>query len=192
MIDLDFLSVTFSTFTLTALAEIGDKSQLVCMTLACRYTHWPVLLGASAAFLVLNTLAVLFGASISAWIPEQILAIVVSVLFAVFGLQMFRNNDEDDEVIQDVTGTNIFLTSFMLIAASEFGDKTQLTVAALSTSYSPIPVWFGASIGLIMISALGVIAGRTILQKISISLLHKLSGGLFLVFAGIAAYRAVS
>ena len=58
-------SVSLSTFTLIALAEIGDKSQLVCMTLAARHRHWPVILGATTAFLVLNALAVLFGAGVS-------------------------------------------------------------------------------------------------------------------------------
>ena len=53
------------------LAEIGDKSQLVCMTLAARQRPWPVLLGAAAAFAILNVLAVVFGASVAAWLPEQ-------------------------------------------------------------------------------------------------------------------------
>ena len=50
--------VFLSSFTFVALAEMGDKSQLVCMTLAARHRHWPVILGASTAFILLNTLAV--------------------------------------------------------------------------------------------------------------------------------------
>ena len=61
-----------SAFTLIALAEVGDKSQLVCMTLAARHHHWPVILGATTAFLVLNALAVLFGAGVAAWIRAQL------------------------------------------------------------------------------------------------------------------------
>lgn len=63
------VSVSLSAFSLIALAEIGDKSQLVCMTLAACHRHWPVLLGASAAFIVLNVLAVLFGAAVATWVP---------------------------------------------------------------------------------------------------------------------------
>ena len=74
MIPPESLSISLSTFTLVALAEIGDKSQLVCMTLAARYRHWPVILGAATAFLILNTLAVLFGAGVAAWVPEQVYA----------------------------------------------------------------------------------------------------------------------
>ena len=65
MVPADSLSVVFSTFTLISLAELGDKSQLVCMTLAARHRHWPVILGAASAFVVLNSLAVLFGANMS-------------------------------------------------------------------------------------------------------------------------------
>jgi putative Ca2+/H+ antiporter (TMEM165/GDT1 family) len=66
VIPAESLSVSLSTLALIALAEIGDKSQLVCMTLAARHRHWPVILGATTAFLILNTLAVLFGAGIAA------------------------------------------------------------------------------------------------------------------------------
>ena len=64
MITPESLSISLSAFTLIALAEVGDKSQLVCMTLAARHRHWPVILGATMAFLMLNTLAVMFGASV--------------------------------------------------------------------------------------------------------------------------------
>lgn len=66
MIPPESLSISLSAFTLIALAEIGDKSQLVCMTLAARHRHWPVMLGATTAFLILNVLAVLFGAGVAA------------------------------------------------------------------------------------------------------------------------------
>ena len=81
MIPPESLSISLSSFTLVALAEIGDKSQLVCMTLAARHRHWPVILGAATAFLLLNTLAVLFGAGVAAWVPERVTAGLVAVLF---------------------------------------------------------------------------------------------------------------
>ena len=64
-----WLSSAGTTFLLIALAEFGDKSQLVCMTLAARHRGLPVVLGAIAAFAVLNLLAVVFGAAIAAWLP---------------------------------------------------------------------------------------------------------------------------
>lgn len=84
---LEILSSIGTTIGLVFLAEIGDKSQLVCMTLAARYRHWPVFLGAAAAFLVLNTLAVVFGASVAHWIPDRIVAGIVSIMFIIFGIK---------------------------------------------------------------------------------------------------------
>ncbi|MEY3759946.1 MAG: hypothetical protein RIR39_1437, partial [Pseudomonadota bacterium] len=79
------LSATAATsFALIAAAEIGDKSQLVCMTLASRHRAMPVLLGAIAAFSFLNTLAVVFGVAIASWLPDYIVAATVAFLFAAF------------------------------------------------------------------------------------------------------------
>ena len=85
-------ATTATSFALIAAAEIGDKSQLVCMTLASRHRAMPVLLGAIAAFAFLNTLAVIFGVAIASWLPESIVAAIVAVLFAVFGVHSLRIN----------------------------------------------------------------------------------------------------
>ena len=192
MISSELLSISISTFTLIALAEIGDKSQLVCMTLAARHRHWPVLLGASVAFLVLNALAVIFGAGVATWVPERVTAGIVAVLFGAFGIHAIRR--QDDEVSDDITespGHGIFFSTLLLIFVAEFGDKTQIAVAGLAGTLSPLPVWVGASAALILVSALGVWAGRTLLQRSPIIWLHRISGGIFLLFAILAAWRAI-
>jgi Ca2+/H+ antiporter, TMEM165/GDT1 family len=75
---------------------------------------------------------------------------------------------------------------------AEFGDKTQLAVVALSSSAAPLAVWFGSTVALASTSALGILAGRTILQKVPLVLLHKISGTIFLVLSVIAGFRAYS
>jgi putative Ca2+/H+ antiporter (TMEM165/GDT1 family) len=192
MISSELLAISISSFTLIALAEIGDKSQLVCMTLAARHRHWPVLLGASAAFLVLNALAVIFGAGVATWVPERVTAGIVAVLFGAFGIHALRR--QDDEVSDDITerpGHGIFFSTLLLILVAEFGDKTQIAVAGLASTMSPLPVWIGASAALVLVSALGVWAGRTVLQRLPIIWLHRISGGIFLSFAILAAWRAL-
>jgi putative Ca2+/H+ antiporter (TMEM165/GDT1 family) len=192
MISSDLLAISISSFALIALAEIGDKSQLVCMTLAARHRHWPVLLGASAAFLVLNALAVIFGAGVATWVPERVTAGIVAVLFGAFGIHALRR--QDDEASDDITerpGHGIFFSTLLLILVAEFGDKTQIAVAGLAGTLSPLPVWIGASAALVLVSALGVWAGRTVLQRLPIIWLHRISGGIFLSFAIFAAWRAL-
>lgn len=182
-----------SSFSLIGLAEIGDKSQLVCMTLAARYRGWPVLLGATLAFALLNLLAVLFGAAAAHWLPEELMAALVGVLFLAFGLHALRNaGDADDRPLGDERTDNhgIFMTTFLLIALAEFGDKTQLAVAGMSSTVDPAAVWLGATLALAGTSGFGVWAGRTLLQRIPLVLLHRLSG-LFFILLGLVALASL-
>ena len=186
------ISATAATsFALIAAAEIGDKSQLVCMTLASRHRAMPIMLGAIAAFAFLNTLAVVFGVAIASWLPEYIVASIVAFLFAAFGIHSLRvEENNDDEEVKEKSGHGIFFTTFLLITMAEFGDKTQLAVVALSSTAAPIAVWFGSTAALASTSALGILAGRTILQKVPLVLLHKISGTIFLLLSVFAGYRA--
>ncbi|NOR79875.1 MAG: UPF0016 domain-containing protein, partial [Methyloprofundus sp.] len=186
-----FSPITTS-YALIIAAEIGDKSQLVCMTLAARHRAPPVIFGAIVAFSLLNTLAVIFGVAIASWIPAYLVAAIVGVLFAIFGiLALFFTEDEDDnKALPEKSGHSLFFTTFILITVAEFGDKTQLAVVALSSTALPEAVWIGSTLALITTSVLGVLAGRTLLQKIPLSLLHRFSGGFFIILAGFAAVEA--
>jgi putative Ca2+/H+ antiporter (TMEM165/GDT1 family) len=190
---IESLSAGSSAFALITLAEMGDKSQLVCMTLASRHRAWPVLFGAASAFMLLNLLAVLFGAGLAAWMPEQVSAALVALLFAAFGIYFLRQDAAEDDAQQppEMAARGIFVTSFLLITLSEFGDKTQIAVAGLAGAFPALAVWLGASLALIGVSALGIWAGSGLLKRISPQLLHRLSGGLFLLFAALAAWRAL-
>lgn len=188
----DWATAAITTFALIAAAEIGDKSQLVCMTLATRHRAAPVLLGAACAFALLNLAAVLFGAVLVQWIPRPWTAGLVALLFAVFGLKALVTRPEGlDEPIREKPGHGIFATTFLMIVFAEFGDKTQLAVAGLGTSIAPAPVWLGATVALVLISGLGIWAGRTVLQRLPLVWLHRVSGLLFLAMAGYAGNEAL-
>ena len=188
---LDLLTTTGSSYLLIFAAEIGDKSQLVCMALAARYRAWPVMIGSTLAFIMLNTLAVIFGVAIATFIPQLVLSAIVAVLFLVFGLHALRIQDEpEDEQPEIKSSKNILFATLLLIIVAEFGDKTQLAVVALSSTSLPLPVWLGSTLALITSSALGVWAGRTLLQRIPISLLHRISGVIFILLALLAAYSS--
>ena len=81
------------------------------------------------------------------------------------------------------------VATFLLITVAEFGDKTQLAVVALSSTSTPIAVWLGSTLALMTTSVLGVWAGHTILQRIPITLLHRVSGVIFILLAIFAAYK---
>ena len=89
--DVTELSTTaMASFALIVAAEMGDKSQLVCMVLASKHRAMPVLLGAIGAFALLNTLAVVFGVAIASWLPDTVVALTVGLLFAAFGVHSLR------------------------------------------------------------------------------------------------------
>lgn len=179
-------------FGLVAAAEFGDKSQLVCMALAARHRHWPVLWGAALAFALLNGIAVAFGAAAGRWLPEQYVAVAVAVLFAGFGIRsLLVQEDEDEEAVEEKSGHGIFVTTFLMIFLAEFGDKTQIAVAGLGAAEPPLPVWLGATLALATTSALGIWAGRTVLRKVPQRTMHVIGGILFLGFAVFAAIKAI-
>lgn len=185
-----WLSSAGATFLLIALAEIGDKSQLVCMTLAARHRGLPVVLGAVAAFAFLNLLAVLFGAAIAAWLPEWIVTAAVAVLFAVFGVSALRFEEEDDdEEIAEKPGHGIFATTFLMIFLAEFGDKTQIAVAGLGSTADATATWVGATLALACTSIIGVVAGRRWLNRLPLRWIHRISGVFFLLLALLAVLR---
>jgi putative Ca2+/H+ antiporter (TMEM165/GDT1 family) len=180
-------------FLIIFLAEIGDKSQLVCMTLSAKHKAKHVLFGAILAFGILNLIAVQVGAAISGFIPEYYLNIVVAILFAGFGLHsLFSKEDDEEEDCSEVKSTkHIVFTSFSLIFLAELGDKTQLAVATMSGTQSAVSVWIASTLALTATSALGVFLGSRFLTKIKPSLLHKISGVFFLVMAAIFAVRVI-
>lgn len=185
-----WLSSAGATFLLISLAEIGDKSQLVCMTLAARHRPLPVILGAIGAFAILNLLAVLFGAALAAWLPEWLVILAVALLFAAFGISSLRYQEEaEDETLEEKAGHNVFVTTFLLIFLAEFGDKTQIAVAGMGSTVTASAVWTGATLALAATSILGVIAGRKLLHKLPLLWIHRISGGFFLLLAMLAIVR---
>lgn len=188
----DWLSTASTTFFLIGLAEFGDKSQLVCMTLAARHRGLPVALGAVASFAILNLLAVLFGATASAWLPTWVITLIVAALFAYFGIAALRYEDEsDDATIDDTPKHGIFVTTFLMIFVAEFGDKTQLAVAGMGSTTSPIAVWAGATLALTCTSVIAVIAGRKFLHRLPLRWIHRISGSFFLLLAAVALTRLI-
>ena len=188
----NWFSSAGATFLLIALAEFGDKSQLVCMTLAARHRGLPVVLGAITAFAILNLLAVLFGAAVAAWLPDWLITLAVAVLFAAFGVSALRYREEiEDEEVAEKPGHGIFATTFLMIFLAEFGDKTQIAVAGMGSTTDTAAVWLGATLALTFTSALAVIAGRKFLHRLPLAWIHRISGVFFLLLAGLAVARLI-
>lgn len=186
---MELLAPLIKSFILVFIAEFGDKSQLVCMTLAARYRPAVVLIGAVLAFAALNLLGVTVGVLVAQWVPDWIVLAIVALLFLLFGLQALRSADEEDEDGDSKVGKHLLASVFLLIFLAEFGDKTQLAVAGLASVESAVGVWLGSTLALIGTTLLGVLAGRTLLQRLSVVWVQKGSGVVFILFALLAGYE---
>lgn len=185
-------SAAAETLVLIALAEIGDKSQLVCVALGARYRPLPVLLGAAVAYAALNAVAVGIGTMVDAVLPDRVLAGLVAVLFLVFGILSFRTaHAEEDVAAERAAGRSAFAAAVALLFVAELGDKTQIAVAALAGTRDPLGVWLGATAAMLGLSVVAVLVGRKLLDVVPVTWIHRLAGVLFLVFAAVAAWRAI-
>jgi Ca2+/H+ antiporter, TMEM165/GDT1 family len=181
------LATLASTFTLLFLAEMGDKTQLMAMTLAHRYRIAPVLLGTFAAFALLNLVAVLLGEGLARVVPREIVLVAAGVLFLVFGYRSWRSGEEDDTATDIGSLRSAWLTSFMLIFIAELGDKTQLAMIALAAESGALwSVFIGGTLALWSVSLLGMLVGRTLLRRVPTHWVHRAAAVLFLFFGLLA------
>lgn len=205
-----WLGVLAVSFVTVAIAELADKTQLVTFSQACRYPAGPVLAGSVVALVLVTALGVVGGAVLYTFLPPDALTIVAGVLFIIFGALMLwrwyrgrgdgdgaqRTGDEGDEVEAEaecVTGNwQIFKSTFGLAALAELGDKTQLTVIALTGKYeAPLAVFLGASVGLILVSIAGVLTGRAVGKRVSMRSVELLAGGIFIALGALFLLGAI-
>jgi putative Ca2+/H+ antiporter (TMEM165/GDT1 family) len=174
-------------FGLIFVAELGDKTQIVILTLSARYGFRQVFLGAASAFLLLNALAVSVGVILYELVPESVIKYTVSAIFILFGIYALlprrekEEGDAEDKKIKRKHGP--ILTAFLLICLMELGDKTQLSLIALTAKYSqPIWVFIGGTLALWATSLIGALVGMVLGKSIPQVWIHRASGVIFIAF----------
>jgi len=186
---MDFFSALFSAFALVFVAELGDKTQIACMTLATRYPARKVLLGVSLAFAVLSVLAVTVGKLLTQLVPPYLLSLIVAGLFFFFAWQSLRGGEEG-EATDGALKKGAVMAAFSMIFFAELGDKTQLATAGLATELAASAVALGACVALIASAALAIWLGKTMRDKLSPKLIARGSAVLFALFGLFALWRA--
>jgi putative Ca2+/H+ antiporter (TMEM165/GDT1 family) len=184
---MDF-AVILSSFTLLFLAEMGDKTQLVAMTLAHRYRLLPVIVGVFGAFAVLNLLAVLVGEALFRYVPQWLVLLAAGGLFLVFAWKSWRDSgEEEDDDAEPVGGHGALVSSFALIFLAELGDKTQIAmVAMVAGTGAPLAVFVGGTLALWAVSLIGILLGSTLLRRVPKAWMHRAAALLFLLFGLLA------
>ena len=147
---------------LVFVAELGDKTQLVALGFGARHRVAPVLAGVVAAYMATNLLSVVVGGLLGATLPTRAIGIAGGVLFLGFAAWTLLKGDEDDEeeAADGAGDRNVVVTVATAMFVAELGDKTMLATATLAAQGNPVLVWVGATIGIVLAGALGVLLGR--------------------------------
>jgi len=174
-----------STFVIIAIAELGDKTQLLTMAFATRYRARDVLASVLAASALLMLAAVFIGKALYVILPITYIQFLAGVLFILFGIWILFF-DEEEEVLESHSGKTPFLTVFGAFILAETGDKTQLAALALAVKYNSLfEVWAGATLGMFIANSIGIIAGNKIKGKLPEKLIKRAAALLFLIFGAV-------
>jgi putative Ca2+/H+ antiporter (TMEM165/GDT1 family) len=166
------------------LAEMGDKTQLLAMAFATRYKATTVLWGVFVATALNHLLAVAVGNYLTAFVPLSTIQIAAAISFVLFGLWTIRGDQLEGE--DKRFSFSPFWTVAIAFFVAEMGDKTQLATVALAAKYqSPIEVWFGTNIGMLIADAIGIVIGIVMGKHIPE---RAVKWGAALVFIGFGIY----
>jgi putative Ca2+/H+ antiporter (TMEM165/GDT1 family) len=174
-------------FGVVFVAELGDKSQLLVVSLATRYRPGVVFAGLVIAEAVASGLSVTVGAAAATAVPERALEVVAGVAFFGFGLWTLLTAEraEPDEASAERFRGSHVLTTALALGAAELGDKTMLAAIALAARFHPVAVWAGVTAGSVSASGLALVAARLLGMRVPRRTLRLVSAGLFAVFGGL-------
>ncbi|HJR74621.1 MAG TPA: TMEM165/GDT1 family protein [Luteimonas sp.] len=181
-------SLLVSTVTV-ALAEIGDKTQLLALLLAARYRKpVPIVLGILAATLLNHAFAAWFGAAVSQWLSPQVLRWIVVASFLAVALWTLKPDKlEEDE--RRLPSHGAFLATCVAFFLAEIGDKTQVATVLLAAKYSPLwEVIAGTTVGMLLANVPVVALGSRFADRLPLRAARIAAASLFVALAAWVAW----
>ena len=184
-------AVLWSSFLLVALAEMGDKTQLLALTLASRYRRpWTVLAGVLVATVANHALAASVGVGVAGAVPPRVLGVGVAVGFFAFGAWTLVPDRPSEPGARDRWGP--FVTTTLLFFVVEMGDKTQLATVALGARFhSTVLVTMGTTLGMLAADGLAVFGGGALAARLPMRSLRWAAAALFWIFGLLALASAL-
>ena len=178
------MDVLLASLGLVFLAELGDKTQLVALGFGARHKLAPVLTGVVLAYAACNLLSVLIGGVLGAALPTRAIGIGGGVLFLGFAAWNLRAEDVEEleeEGAAPKRGSVVASVALAMFVA-ELGDKTMLATATLAAQGNPVLTWIGATIGICLSGAVGVLVGRQVGARLPERAIRLGSTALFAAF----------
>jgi putative Ca2+/H+ antiporter (TMEM165/GDT1 family) len=149
------------------IAEMGDKTQLVALAFATRYSAKTVLAGVFGATLVVHILSVLLGEAASRALPTFWIQLFAGLSFIAFGLWTLRGDQLDEDGKKTETRFGPLMTVASTFFLAELGDKTMLATITIASQYrSFAAVWLGSTLGMVLADGLAIIVGRVMGKRL--------------------------
>lgn len=170
---------------IVALAEMGDKTQLLALLLAARFRKpVPILVAILLATVINHGLSAVLGQWVTTVIGPEVLMWIVSLGFIAMAIWMLIPDELGDEnaSINKWQKFGVFGATFILFFLAEIGDKTQIATVALAARFDSVFwVMLGTTLGMMLANAPAVFLGDKLANRLPISLIHKIGAAIFLV-----------
>ena len=163
-------------------AELGDKSQLLALSLAARGRPVAVLAGIAVAAAGIHAVSVTVGAALRAAVPTKPLSVAAGVVFLGFAVWTLLAEEPD----ADLAGPrrragSVALTAGVAFLVAEIGDKTMLATVALASANGALGTWAGATLGTVAADALAVVVGHRLGRRLPVRVVRAVAAASFAV-----------
>ena len=174
---------------LVAVAEIGDKTQLLSFALAAHYRKpGIIILGILVATLANHALAGWLGVLLAQWLPPRATALLVGAGFIAFGVWALFPDRLDGA---PKTHGGIFMTTLIVFFIAEMGDKTQFATIALGARFAlPLAVIGGTTLGMMIANVPAVLIGHRLAGKLPLRAMRMIAALLFFVTGAVTLWLA--
>ncbi len=172
-----------------ALAEIGDKTQLLSLVLAARYrAPLPIILGVLTATLVNHAGAGALGAWLGALVTPTVMRWALAASFIAMGFWILvPDRLDDDEANTNRTRLGVFGTTVVTFFLAEMGDKTQIATVALAARFHDFfGVVAGTTLGMMIANVPAIVLGDRFAHRLPTKLVHGIAAVLFVVLGALA------
>jgi len=168
---------------IVALAEMGDKTQLLSLVLAARFRKpWPIVWGILVATLANHALAGGLGAWVTQFMGPNVLRWVLGASFLAMAAWMLVPDELDDDDADVAPRFGVFGTTVIAFFLAEMGDKTQIATVMLAAEYqSWLWVVAGTTLGMMLANAPVVWFGERITRLVPLTWVHRISAAVFVV-----------
>ena len=175
-----------------ALAEMGDKTQLLAFILAARFKRpLPIILGILAATLLNHGMAGALGSWITTVMSADILRWLLGLSFIGMAIWTLIPDKIEDEETTIASKLGVFGATFVTFFLAEMGDKTQIATIALAAHYAaPLLVIAGTTLGMLIADVPAVFLGNKFADKIPMKLVHGIAAAIFAVMGMLTIIRA--